>query len=118
MSWPLRPFADPSPTSPKAGKDRLLALGVLILLALPGTVAAECATPAGYAILVSPRSPVPGDTLRVLVAMEEPPDRATVHLAGPDGKTPLLAVGQGGGPPYWVAGQLPAATVGNHQLLV
>jgi len=91
---------------------------VLILLALPGTVAAECATPAGYAILVSPRSPVPGDTLRVLVAMEEPPDRATVHLAGPDGKTPLQAVRQGGGPPYWVAGQLPAATLGNHQLLV
>lgn len=97
-----------------------LALGVLMVLVAMSedASATECTTPAGYAILVSPRSPVPGDTLRVLVAMEEPPDGATVHLAGPDGETLLQAVRQGGGPPYWVAGESPAAAAGAHQVVV
>ena len=96
-----------------------LALGVLILVAMtPGAAAAECTAPAGYGILVSPRSPIPGDTLQVLVAMEEPLENATVHLAGPDGETPLQAMRRGGGPPYWVAGQFAAKALGDHQVLV
>ena len=96
-----------------------LALGVLMVLAMtPGAAVAECTTPAGYAILVSPRSPVPGDTLRVLVAVEGPLENASLELTGPNGSITAQALRQGGGPPYWMAGEFPDAALGKHTLLL
>ncbi len=67
--------------------------------ALSGNTA-EAAHP-GYALLLSPESPVAGGILRILAAGEESLGKARVCIAGPSGNVETGALRAGGGPPFW-----------------
>jgi hypothetical protein len=57
--------------------------------------------PPGYALLLSPKSPVAGGTLRILAAGEEGLGKARILVAGPSGNIEAGAIRAGGGPPFW-----------------
>ncbi len=66
----------------------------------------------GAEVLVSPRAPVPGEPLRLLVVTEEPLEHAEIRVSGTGGASPAVTLTRrGGGPPWWWAGEvtLPAA---------
>jgi hypothetical protein len=67
-----------------------------------------------HTILVSPEKIVPGQTVRVLVASENPLPDGTLKAAGPSGTQALLKQQHGGGPPYWWTAEFEAKGEGNH----
>lgn len=62
--------------------------------------AADAAHP-GYALLISPKSPVAGGTLRILAAGEGDLRKARIRIAGPSGDIEAESLRAGGGPPFW-----------------
>ena len=54
-----------------------------------------------YAHLISPKFPVAGGTLRVLVAGEGELRKASIRVVGPSGSIEAGSLRAGGGPPFW-----------------
>lgn len=83
--------------------DRIFPATVISLLLICFSLSAktQLATSGDYAVLVSPKTIVPGKTFRVLVASEKPNAKATLRAAGPSGSLAILGQQQGSGPPYW-----------------
>ncbi len=69
-----------------------------------GDVGGSCRTAPGTAVLVSPRSPRPGQPLRVLAVSEVPLAGARLVVEGSDGALTTPASAAEGGPPFaWTA---------------
>ena len=81
------------------GAAALLAAWLLVTGVLFGN-AAGAAHP-GYALLLSPKSPVAGGTLRVLAAGGGDLRKVRIRVAGPSGNIEAGSLRAGGGPPFW-----------------
>lgn len=88
------------------------ASGLAFALVLCAVAAAAGAPPAetAYSILISPEAPFAGSALRVLAAGDRPSNKARLSVTGPDGKSVDVRSREGGGPPFWRAGE---ATLGD-----
>jgi len=90
-------------------------------MALLGLAAAAWAGEAGadsVALLLSPRIPVAGRSLRVLAAGRVAVSNARVELTGPAGKIASSRLRSGGGPPYWWSAEFPVREEGDYKITV
>ena len=67
-------------------------------------------------LLVSPEHPVPGGSLRVLVAWEADPGTAQIAVTGPGGALHARTSREGGGPPWWQCASFQAGPAGRYQV--
>ena len=74
----------------------------------PNTLLASLKLPAGstetresYALVISPKHPVPGGTIRVLAAGEMDIEDVRIVVIGPSGPLEPRKTKDGGGPPFW-----------------
>ena len=81
------------------GAAAILAAWLLMTGVLFGNAADE-AHP-GYVLLLSPKSPVAGGTLRILAAGEVDLRKSKIRVAGPSGDIEPGSLRAGGGPPFW-----------------
>ena len=82
-----------------SGAAAILAAWLLMTGVLFGNAADE-AHP-GYVLLLSPKSPVAGGTLRILAAGEVDLRKSKIRVAGPSGDIEPGSLRAGGGPPFW-----------------
>ncbi len=87
--------------------------------AAPAPVAGpkDCHDSAGVAIFASPRSPRPGEPLRVIAVAERPLD-ADLVLYAPDGSRAALAPSRRGATPYWWLAEIPSPAAGVHRAVL
>ncbi len=77
-----------------------------------GLRSSPAALPDRPAVLVSPAAPAPGAPFRVLAAFGTDAAKARILLRGPSGPVEPSATKRGGGPPFWIAAEFPAAPAG------
>jgi len=70
------------------------------------------ALPDRPAVLVSPAAPAPGAPVRVLAAFGNEAAKVRLLLRGPSGPVEPARTKRGGGPPFWIAAEFPAAPAG------
>ncbi len=70
------------------------------------------------ALLLSPESVKPGDTLRVLAAFETAFKDVRITVSGPEGTLAESGVKRGGGPPFWRAAQFRVGRAGRYSIVV
>lgn len=69
-----------------------------------------------YALLISPRSPVAGGTLRILAAGESGLRKARIRVTGPAGSVEAGSLRAGGGPPFWWSAEVPLGVEGTYSV--
>jgi hypothetical protein len=69
-----------------------------------------------YALLISPKSPVAGGTLRVLAAGESGLRKAGIRVTGPSGSVEAVSLRSGGGPPFWWSAKVPLGVEGAYSV--
>ena len=107
----------PGRPEPRRGPLRAAAAASLaagLVLSAPAVPrSSPAALPDRPAVLVSPATPAPGAPLRVLAALETDAAKVRIFLRGPAGPPVEPArTRRGGGPPFWVAAEFPAAPAG------
>jgi hypothetical protein len=84
----------------------------LVLSVPPVLRSSPAALPERPAVLVSPASPAPGAPVRVLAAFGTEAAKVRILLRGPSGPVEPSVTKRGGGPPFWIAAEFPAAPAG------
>ena len=97
-------------------KNQIAVIFSLYLFLFPLTIKAQEVPPDEYAVLVSPKSIVLGQSIRVLVAAEKSFTKATLKAMGPSGSLILLEQQKGGGPPYWWTAEFMAEGEGTYKV--
>ena len=69
-------------------------------------------------LLLSPRSPRPGGSLRVLASLETAPREVRIQVAGPAGVLKAVRTKTGGGPPFWQAAEFQISQPGRYTVAV
>ena len=77
---------------------------------------AEATARSEYALLISPKSPVAGGTLRVLAAGESGLRKARFRVTGPSGSVEAESLRAGGGPPFWWSAEVPIGVEGAYSV--
>ncbi len=75
-----------------------------------------CELPESVAVLVSPDLVIAGDPVRVLLAYDTPLSAPQVSARSSAGACKAEIVATGGGPPFWVAIQVPVAPAGRFEV--
>jgi hypothetical protein len=112
----LMDFGNPVSRLFRAGRLPGGAAALAAWILMTGTVFADSADPARtvYALLVSPKAPVAGGTLRVLAAGEGDLRKAMIHVAGPSGSVEPESLRSGGGPPFWWSAEFRLGSEGTY----
>lgn len=88
------------------------AITLFLVFLFPAQVASgveQCEAGDSVAVLVSPDLVIAGDPVRVLFASEAPLADVRVSAGSISGACEAVIVAQGGGPPFWVAVNVPSA---------
>jgi hypothetical protein len=77
-------------------------------------IAGSVETQESYALLISPKHPVPGGIMRVLAAGETNIEDARIVVNGPAGPLEPRKNKEGGGPPFWRSAQFQLGSEGGY----